>query len=1249
MPGCFYRTFLASCYQVYAWRLLQWSLLTTFVTIIFNHTANGQAPPDQKPMQEASRDFFAHPDSSKSPIKSSSLQTVQGEQVFKVKATFLDSLKLPDEFIYKGSEKVFFDGKALDSLRYRIDYRYGILYLRYLFRNDSLSHEISVRYRSLPFKVKTSYMRRKLIMQKSTTPNDTLQTQIESPTSKAFIDDIFSGTNLRKSGTIMRGVSIGSNQDLTVTSGLRLQLEGSLAPGIEVTAALTDENTPIQPEGNTQTLKEFDKVFVEVRSPYAKATIGDFNLSYTKSEFASLQRKLQGGQVETYLQLGDTKLQASVSAAFSKGKFNVNQFNGQDGVQGPYRLTNTEGRSIIVVLAGTERVYVDGMAQVRGQTNDYIIDYSTGEITFMARRLITQQSRIVVDFEYTERLYPRNFFSTKFQGSFFGDKVTFQGTYLNESDDKDSPIDLTLSDENINILKQAGSDRFKAIDTSAFVGKDANGNPRGSYVKVDTTISGVATSFFRYEPLSSNAFWAPNFSYTGSGKGSYNRQSIGVYEFVGKGLGTYDAFRFLPLPQSQSVFDFGVAVRPNEAISVSVEGALSKTDPNTFSTLDDSLKDGSAYKIAIALTPKKIHLFGVNIGDIDVQASQRLTTKNFTFFDRTRPVEFERNYNLINYNGQELLTESTSERIRNASLGYRPIRQLELGYSIGRLERDSLFSSTRHEFIAAVRADSALSSEYNAALVESKNTVQGETANWFRQTGKIDFRFRPVSRGFFSFWIVPFTSFELSRKRTNDIEVDTLRSDSHNIIEIVPGFRLPDFFGQTIMASYSYRADDLFVSDSLRSARLAPASIARTLSLNWQLLPTRDFYAQFNLTHRLRRFTEVFRMLGNTDNESIVFRLQSRYTPYRGAIETEWLYDVATEKTSKTDRLYFAVQQGKGSYIWQDANKNGFKEFSEYIPITYSSQVGDDSTQYILRTFPSDELVPTINLNTSLRLRLRPFRIITRPETFMARVAAALSSETVFRVEERSKEKDLKQIYLLNFSRFQNDSSTLAGNMTIQQDLYLFENEITNVRLRFQQQRSMTQYTLGAERRLFTERGVRFITRLGYELGFELNLNSSYNRSRISGTSVSSTGREFEIFGAGVSPNISYRPFQDLELGLKLSYEQRTDDFLSKSQGGKSAVAQLSGIQIRSGYSFRGRGRLNAQVERIETTLKNIAAADAIFELTGGNNAGQTYIWGISFDYRLNRFITTSVSYDGRSLPIGQVIHTGRAEVRAVF
>ena len=80
----------------------------------------------------------------------------------------------------------------------------------------------------------------------------------------------------------------------TLNSGLNLELSGQLSENLEVVAALTDEATPIQPEGNTQTLDEVDKVFVRFKSPYVQGTVGDFNLTYDQSQFGKLSRKLQG-------------------------------------------------------------------------------------------------------------------------------------------------------------------------------------------------------------------------------------------------------------------------------------------------------------------------------------------------------------------------------------------------------------------------------------------------------------------------------------------------------------------------------------------------------------------------------------------------------------------------------------------------------------------------------------------------------------------------------------------------------------------------------------------------------------------------------------------------------------------------------------------------------------------------------------------------------------------------------------------
>lgn len=1220
-----------------------------------------------------------NPDSPPSPPDSLSGKQINrrgGETVLTLFTPRIDSLKLPDELLFFKSEKIFFDNLLADTVAYRIDYKNGILYFRYLFRDapsEKKLHRLEVRYRSLPLDLKPKYFRREIVaLPDSVEGGDTLVTRQSADRRASVLDDLFAGTDLRRSGSLVRGITVGSNQDLTVNSGFRLQLEGTLVEGVDVAAALTDENTPIQPEGNTQTLQEFDRVFIELRSKNAKATIGDFNILLGGTEFASVSRRLQGAKVEAMLETGIVKNEVTAGVAASRGKYNVNQFNGLDGVQGPYRLTGRAGEPFIIVLAGTEKVFVNGELMVRGQTNDYVIEYGSGELIFQPRRLITAQSRISVDFEYTDRLYARTFLAARAKTSWFNDRASFQATFLSEGDDENSPIDVSLTDANKALIAAAGADRFKAVDTSAFVGRDSvTGRPRGSYVRVDSTISSGVLTFFRFAAVedSAQALWAPSFAFVGDGLGSYRRRSFGIYEFAGKGAGSYEAFRFLPIPQGQNLIDLALYVKPIEPLSISLEGAITNRDLNKFSRLDDSTNLGRAYKVAVDFSERNVRAFGVRLGELSVSAYQRSVDRDFQPIDRTLPVDFNRDFNLIGFDGQTLFNTSTTEVIRNLSVAYKPAlgaaagkdgafdkpdrAPLTLFYRIASNRREDLFNATRQEIGGTLRVDSLTSADYTAAFVTSENASLAERSRWLRQTGRADLQLffgKSSSR----IQLVPFVLFEVSDKKTTNILTDTLRTDSHEIVDVAPGLRLPNFFGQTITASYGIRSDKLFISDNAFSARLEPASVASTLAIDWLVLPAGDFNAQLNFTQRLRKFTEVFRQRGNSDNESLLLRLQTRYTPLRSAVETDFLYEVTTEKTSRLDRQYFQTAIGFGSSVWADANRNGAQEFSEFIPIRFVGDTGDDGKQYILRTFPSDELVPTIDLKSNLRLRLRPERLVQKRDDFFLGALAALSSETLLRVEEKSTERDLKQIYLLNFDKFQNDSTTIVGSFTVQQDFFLFETGATNVRFRFQQRTSQSQFSLGGEKRLFAERSVRFVSRAGYELGFELNLTSALSRVTTSNASLSSGtiafgGRDHRIDISAVTPDISYRPFQDLELGLRVNYEQRRDNLPADKAGGVASKADINSAALRGSYSLRSAGRIGVSIERIQTVLKDVEPLAAVYELTNGNAIGTTLSWRAEADYRINNFITASFSYDGRALPLGRVINTGRAEVRAVF
>jgi len=235
-----------------------------------------------------------------------------------------------------------------------------------------------------------------------------------------------------------KGLSIekGSGGEFRMDQSLDLSVNGTLPGGTSVTLQLSDQSVPVSAAGSSVELRKLDNVSFHVANGPVSATLGDYNYSLDGFEFARIDRKLEGVRGEWR----GKGLSISGAGAITPGKFASCSISGVEGKQGPYRLVidGVKDDGGWIVLANSERVYLDGVLMKRGEGGDYTIDYNEGTITFTGTRLISVDSRIEVDFEYGTRGGQGSFYSTTFQSSPGGLPLDLKGYFITESDRSDS-------------------------------------------------------------------------------------------------------------------------------------------------------------------------------------------------------------------------------------------------------------------------------------------------------------------------------------------------------------------------------------------------------------------------------------------------------------------------------------------------------------------------------------------------------------------------------------------------------------------------------------------------------------------------------------------------------------------------------------------------------------------------------------------------------------------------------------------
>lgn len=1032
--------------------------------------------------------------------------------------------------------------------------------------------------------------------------------------------ELFAGTQLQRSGSLRRGIVVGTNQDLTLESGLQFEVNGQITDDIEVVASLTDRSTPIQPDGTTQTLREFDQVYIRLKHDSGMLQMGDIDTRLDRSNFAVIDRRLQGLGLEADLaRYGNYE----GSAAVVRGQYREMQFTGEDGVQGPYRLSGADNEPFIIVLAGSERVYINGERMIRGEENDYVIDYGLGEITFTSSRIITDHTRITADFQYLRDAYTRSVVAAEAEHDhLFNDRMSFGVSVIREADNVNLSTQLFLTEQEREVLRQAGNDPDQAVISGA----DSVGFRREAdfllYSKVDTVFQGQTYRIFRHIPGDTTGVYRVQFSRVDEGEGDYRRVGRAangiLYEWVGPGLGNYLPQRRLPRPVNHSMVALRSRLQAARHLSIYGEWAGSNFDQNRLSSIGNEDNNDMGLLAGVRLEP-----VSTRVGTLAFDLNGRYEGKHFAYFDRVREVEFDRKWNL-SQNGP-----ATEERLEG-SASWAPTSRTQLDIGAGGLQRDA-FRGLRGDLHLVSREERMPGMDYWLERIRSRDRDFGEEGNWWRQRGRIDYEIALPAGA-----LQPELEFEQERRIQKEVAADSLLPGSLQFLEFGPGL-------------YYTLSDRLRVGSSIRYREDRAVLTGDLLDESWEI--TQRYVLDYNrgarfqtrntIGLRQRTFEELFRVEEQRlNNRGVLVRSVTDYRPWNRFLEAQLFYDANTERRSLLQETFIEVGPELGQYVWIDLNEDGVQQVDEFF-----TEQGPNEGAFIKQLVPSEELFPVIALQARWRMSVDPSRLIDDYDARFSDWLDFLSGvrwHTRIDIREENRTEKLSDIYFMRLHRFRDDSLTINGRIFIEQDIELFRNDTRReLRITADRMRSQQRQASGLEKRVTEHLRLRGGARVSRRFRVMVDASLGRNENR----SETFASRNFSIRGGEIRPGLDARWSSSIQSGTGFSLIRRTDRFPTT----RAMVAGTT-LHVNTRVNLGGRIQSAARIEYRNFDLSGGPSTSlGEFELTDGAGMGQSLAWSLQSDYRISDFLRANLQYNGRTVPGRPAIQTVRFSVNAVF
>ena len=1037
----------------------------------------------------------------------------------------------------------------------------------------------------------------------------------------------FKGLNYN--GSFSRGISFGNNQDLVLNSRFNLQLAGDLGDDIEILAAITDENIPLQAEGNTQQLREFDRIFIQLTKNQNQLIAGDYELQRPNSYFMNYFKKLQGATVTNESTLGKKGLlRTKGSVAISRGKFSRNAIEQIEGNQGPYKLTGSEGERFIIVLSGTEKVWIDGERLKRGLEEDYIIDYNRGEITFTNKRLITKDSRIIVEFEYSDQNYLRSIYAlnTEYQR----DKYRLYVNVYNEQDSKNSTGDQDLSDVEKLILQNAGDNFLNAVVPSLDT-LDEFQSFRATYKLVDTLLEcGSRDSILIYSNNPDSAKYVANFSFVGSGNGNYRLDPIQianerVYEWVEPDpiscapRGDYEPIIQLIAPEQLQLITLGGSYQFDENTGFQAELAISNNDQNRFSNLDSDDDTG----IAAFTSFNRIFQLGSDTSGwtLESDLSYEFVQENFQALNPYRNAEFARDWNLINtQNG--FSTGSFQEQIAKGGLTIKKATIGILNYQYSSFSRANVYDGVRQE--AKLKVDQGgWFVDATANLVNTESET--EKSRFFRPKARISKTFQDLNN-----WTIGIYG-EREKNDRFDNNSDTLSAASfyYDLYEAFLNSPQNDTFniGFKYRQRYDYAPVDALFQQN---------TVATELNMNGNWRWKRFLQMAGNMTYRQLEITDP-ELSNQAPAETFLGRVDLNLVLSKGAIRSSSTYEIGSGQEPRLEFDYVPVEPGQGNYIWLDSlfNNDGvIQDFEmEIAPF-------QDIADHIRVSTFTDEFIRTDNVSLNQSLRIDPRAVWYGQKKGIKKFLNKFSTQSTLKINRKT--RAAQDVAAWNpFQLDIADTALVAISSNIRNLLFFNRsNPKYDIQLGMTDNRNKTVQTSGYESRGTAEQFLK----ARWNITKTLSTTLSLTRGQRETDSEFFDTKDYFIEFNRIEPQVTYLPSRQFRAILKYNYQE--DENTLKIDG---ESATQHNFTLETTYNRTAKTSLRSNFSFVNISFQGEPNSPIGFAILNGLQNGRNFIWNANLDRQLSRNVRLSFSYEGRRTGAAKTVHVGRAQIAATF